>query len=433
MSRLTPEGQQALGELCRRHGVAEETGLTLLDALSRSNGTMAQFNLSELGGSGQWMSGGMTMVGDMFNYGLKARVDGLCCDLAALLATAPFRPAPTPSGFSLFVGAPGQWWPPGLGAPNWQGSQNDLRYAYFAPACRLALHLGGEVSVYDTRGFTLTGVGQQQSSGYGSSLTFTGPGGIVTLDRLRRIDPVTAPATPEPAVVSPPAPPRPSDRPDHRPRAAEAAQAAAEPADALDDRLAGSRWLYEPTPGATPLALLLDADGVLAGAGSDLFRYWAVDAAMLWFYAADGRATARFESIRHGADGVEITGMSPPDSGTPAVLRAPVSRPAAAPAPSNPASTALELRLELCGCDWLFGERGAAPLATLRLLRDGTVSGSLRATESTWRLEGSHLVFLHKSGRPTTRFTTVTCQDGCWTLSGPSLANSRIVHELSPS
>jgi hypothetical protein len=43
--------------------------MTLLQALVNSNGTMAQFSHWELGGGGQWMRGGMTMVGDMFNCG----------------------------------------------------------------------------------------------------------------------------------------------------------------------------------------------------------------------------------------------------------------------------------------------------------------------------------------------------------------------------
>src|SRR5271169_3970317 len=59
--------------------------MTLLQALVNSNGSMAQFNHSELGGGGQWMRGGMTMVGDMFNYGLKSKVDGLCSELSQLL------------------------------------------------------------------------------------------------------------------------------------------------------------------------------------------------------------------------------------------------------------------------------------------------------------------------------------------------------------
>jgi hypothetical protein len=44
---------------------------------------------------GQWMRGGMTMVGDMFNYGLKSKVDGLCSELSQLLSQQPFVPFPT--------------------------------------------------------------------------------------------------------------------------------------------------------------------------------------------------------------------------------------------------------------------------------------------------------------------------------------------------
>ena len=50
---------------------------------------MAQFTHPELGGSGQWMQGGMTMVGDMFNNALKAQVDGLCAELSRFLAQHP--------------------------------------------------------------------------------------------------------------------------------------------------------------------------------------------------------------------------------------------------------------------------------------------------------------------------------------------------------
>jgi hypothetical protein len=58
---------------------------------------MAQFNRPELGGSGQWMRGGMTLVGDMFNYGLKSKVDGLCSELSQLFAAEPFMPDPSAS------------------------------------------------------------------------------------------------------------------------------------------------------------------------------------------------------------------------------------------------------------------------------------------------------------------------------------------------
>src|SRR5258708_37446591 len=151
--------------------------MTLLQALLNRKGTMAQFDHRELGGAGQWMPGGMTMVGDMFNHGLKAKVDGLCSELSQILATQPF--VPFPAGFqsqsqrqgggqqaggrdfldtdsvSLFVPetpgrASGQWRPAELGFPNGTGAQNQGRYAYFHEKHRLAIELNGHVTVYDT-------------------------------------------------------------------------------------------------------------------------------------------------------------------------------------------------------------------------------------------------------------------------------------------
>ena len=94
MQPLTEQGRQAIDELARRYAVGSDAVMALLQALVNGNGTMAQFNHPELGGGGQWMLGGMTMVGDMFNHGLKAKVDGLCSELSQLLAQQPFVPPP---------------------------------------------------------------------------------------------------------------------------------------------------------------------------------------------------------------------------------------------------------------------------------------------------------------------------------------------------
>ena len=82
---LTTQGRERVAEIAGRYGVGVDAALTLISALQQSGGRMAQFSHPELGGGGQWMQGGMTMVGDMFNHGLKAKVDGLCNELAALL------------------------------------------------------------------------------------------------------------------------------------------------------------------------------------------------------------------------------------------------------------------------------------------------------------------------------------------------------------
>ena len=85
MQDLTPEGLRILEDIARRHAVSLEAVVTMLRALMEGNGSQAQFNHPDLGGMGQWSQGGMIMVGDMFNQGLKHRVDTLCNELAGLL------------------------------------------------------------------------------------------------------------------------------------------------------------------------------------------------------------------------------------------------------------------------------------------------------------------------------------------------------------
>jgi hypothetical protein len=92
MQNLTPEGLRMVAGAAERHGVSLDAAVALLGALAEGNGRQAQFNHPDLGGMGQWSQGGMIMVGDMFNHGLKARVDALCNELAGLLHSQPSLP-----------------------------------------------------------------------------------------------------------------------------------------------------------------------------------------------------------------------------------------------------------------------------------------------------------------------------------------------------
>jgi hypothetical protein len=176
MQQLTDSAWNELSNIAQRNGVSTDAARTMLDALWNGNGSMAQFNHSELGGYGQWMRGGMIMVGDMFNHGLKAKVDNLCNDLNRLLERGdPY--VRTAQGQAY-----GTWWPSELGSPNSSGAQNNIRYAYFAGPRRLAIESNGVVTVYDTLQHQIGGVSQQQSGGY--SLTFSSQYGNVDLAQL---------------------------------------------------------------------------------------------------------------------------------------------------------------------------------------------------------------------------------------------------------
>ncbi|MHA7648633.1 SHOCT domain-containing protein [Mycobacterium sp. ML4] len=181
---VTPEAEKAITEIAQRHGLSREAVLAMLFALQTGGGSMAQFSIPELGGTGQWMRGGMTMVGDMFDNALKARVDALCDELSRLLAaTTVFAPSASGprSGYTAT-----NWWPADLGVPSSSGGQNETRYAIFPGTRRLAIQVNGAVRVFDTGEHMIGGVQQQQSGGAGT-VTFTSQFGTFDLSSLREL------------------------------------------------------------------------------------------------------------------------------------------------------------------------------------------------------------------------------------------------------
>jgi Short C-terminal domain len=223
MRQLSTAGKQAVNDLAQRHGFSSDAVLSMLQSVINGRGSMAQFNHPEFGGSGQWMRGGMIMVSDMFNNLLKSRIDALCRELSGLVADQPgvivgssFQSQSQgsqqqggcgPGGpVSLFVpptgGGSGNWWPDDLGWASSTGAQNGVRYAYFAQARRLAIEIGGKVTVYDTLDHQIGGFSQQQS--HGGSLTFSSQYGLVEVASLPV---VSAEGGARSAPASPPAQP----------------------------------------------------------------------------------------------------------------------------------------------------------------------------------------------------------------------------------
>ncbi|MES2257439.1 MAG: SHOCT domain-containing protein [Pseudomonadota bacterium] len=235
MLQLSSQGQQIIGDIARRHGFSVDAVLSMLQSVINGNGSMAQFNHFEFAGSGQWMSGGMTMLSDMFNNQLKNRVDSLCSELARLIASQPdlvrsgsfqsqsqggqqqnnfggalFQTANAPvnSGASLFVPPAADWWGADLRWPNSTGAQNGARYAYFAQARRLAVEINGKVTIYDTLDHQIGGFSQQQS--YGGSISFNSQYGLIDVGTLPVISVDGVPAQQQrsdpPAQYAQPAP-----------------------------------------------------------------------------------------------------------------------------------------------------------------------------------------------------------------------------------
>ena len=188
MTTLTSGGEKIVADLAKRHDVSEDAITTVLDALKRGNGQQAQFNHPDLGGMGQWSSGGMTMLGDMFNADLKAKVEAICSDLSRAMAEEELietnsggdGAADAASGGSGHDG-----WPDDLGTPSSTGSQNAMRYAVFPESRRLAIDKSGEIEVYDTGDHRISGVSQQQSGD--QSLSFVSQNGTVNVADLKKV------------------------------------------------------------------------------------------------------------------------------------------------------------------------------------------------------------------------------------------------------
>ena len=77
---------------------------------------MPQFNISEIGGGGKWMQGGMIMVCDMFNYSLKTTVKSVSAEFDNLIYSESIfiEPAYQPSSFQ----SSGNWWLASFASPS---------------------------------------------------------------------------------------------------------------------------------------------------------------------------------------------------------------------------------------------------------------------------------------------------------------------------
>jgi hypothetical protein len=156
--------------------IADQTGfslgaITLLwTGLLATQGRQVQFNHPELGGLGQWQPG-QTMIGDMFNGPLRARVEQACVALAQQVRLRP--PAPLVDNFMALYGE-----------ARFSGTQNGLRYAYFPQYQRLVVQQGEHLCKFNTAGYELFGVGQAGQNAGSPTLRFSTNRGNLNYDEL---------------------------------------------------------------------------------------------------------------------------------------------------------------------------------------------------------------------------------------------------------
>jgi hypothetical protein len=171
--------------LAMKHSVSADAVRTVLRALRSGGGRMAQFSHADFGGMSQW-SPGMTMVGEMFNSDLKAKLDSICNELASHVAKVGSGGSATTDAVSAIArprratngGRP-------VSALRVLSAQNALRYAVFPETKRLAIQDGQQVALYDTGDHRIFGVAQAQS--HDQTLTFTSQTGLVRINELQKV------------------------------------------------------------------------------------------------------------------------------------------------------------------------------------------------------------------------------------------------------
>jgi hypothetical protein len=172
---------EVVTKIALAHGISVGAVDAALRALRHGRGTMAQFSHPDFGGMAQWSVGGMSMVGDMFNATMKAKLDGVLRDLVDALGRGDL-PWDEQTGGHASEGVGSSDWPEDFGPAAATGSQNDMRYAFFPGSRRLVIDDAGKRTIYDTGRHVITGVSQQQSSG--RTLAFRSQLGHVSVSDL---------------------------------------------------------------------------------------------------------------------------------------------------------------------------------------------------------------------------------------------------------
>jgi hypothetical protein len=184
---MTVTDDDLVERMAKKHSVSPAAVQVVLAALRSGGGQMAQFSHADFGGMSQW-SPGMSMVGDMFNTQLRAKLDALCSDIANQIDSSGPPGGTRASGDQVSYRSTersADWWPAGLGRPGAVGAQNDLRYAVFPDTRRLVIDDQGAITVYDTGSHRIFGIAQTQSSD--KTLSFTSQDGLVRIADLPKV------------------------------------------------------------------------------------------------------------------------------------------------------------------------------------------------------------------------------------------------------
>ena len=195
MDRSDNEARERLVvELADKHEFSRAAIAHLAEAIAAGAGDMAMFDHAAFGGPGQWMRGGLILTSRPEDTILTHRIEALCNALSeqARASASDRAPAESLSDVTAIMVPPDTatleaWWPAELGTPDATGSGDNLSYAYFRTAERLAIRERGRLTLYDTGGADIIGMAQSQTDAT-SETVFTTPEGRLPLAELAPVD-----------------------------------------------------------------------------------------------------------------------------------------------------------------------------------------------------------------------------------------------------
>jgi hypothetical protein len=156
--------------LASKYHVSQRAIETLTEAIQRSKGEGARFDIVELGGKGIWKPSQGAIVGNGFNEKLNKHATDICEEIVALIRLYDRDETTIISNLDDTITIPpiilenapitaSSWWPEHLGGtPDLLGNIGTIRFAYFAAPNRLVIQQNLRNRLFDTTGYRISNV-----------------------------------------------------------------------------------------------------------------------------------------------------------------------------------------------------------------------------------------------------------------------------------
>jgi hypothetical protein len=170
--------------LASKYHVSQRAIETLTEAIQRSKGEGARFDIVELGGKGIWKPSQGAIVGNGFNEKLNKHATDICEEIVSLIRLYDRDETTIISNLDDTITIPpiilenaptaSSWWPEHLGStPDLLGNIGTIRFAYFAAPNRLVIQQNLRNRLFDTTGHRISNVSAGRAAGFFNLLVKT--------------------------------------------------------------------------------------------------------------------------------------------------------------------------------------------------------------------------------------------------------------------